>query len=89
VPVVARVGGLADTVIDANPAALGRNVATGVQFAPVTYEMMRVALERAVLLYRDPAVWKKLQSNGMASDVSWRDPAARYAALYRELLPAA
>ncbi len=89
VPVVARVGGLSDTVIDANPAALGREVATGVQFAPVTYEMMRVALERAVLLYRDPAVWKKLQSNGMASDVSWRDPAARYAALYRELLPAA
>ncbi len=89
VPVVARVGGLADTVVDANPAALGRAVATGVQFAPVTYEMMRVALERAVSLYRQPAVWRKLQSNGMSSDVSWRDPAARYAALYRELLPAA
>ena len=33
-PVVARVGGLADTVIDANEAALAAGVATGVQFAP-------------------------------------------------------
>jgi starch synthase len=89
VPIVARVGGLSDTVIDANPAALSRGVATGVQFAPVTYEMMRVALERTVALYRDRDVWKKMQSNGMAADVSWSDPARRYIALFRELLPAA
>ncbi len=31
-PVVARVGGLADTIIDANDAAIGAGVATGVQF---------------------------------------------------------
>jgi starch synthase len=60
-----------------------------VQFAPVTYEMMRVAIERTVALYRQPEVWKKMQANGMASDVSWTDPARRYAALFRELLPAA
>ena len=36
VPVVARTGGLADTVIDANEAALAAGVATGFQFAPVT-----------------------------------------------------
>ena len=89
VPVVARVGGLSDTVVDANPAALSRDVATGVQFAPVNYEMMRVAIERAVALYRQPAVWKKMQRNGMATDVSWAGPAHRYAALYRELLPPA
>ena len=34
VPVVARVGGLADTVIDANDAALAAGVATGIQFLP-------------------------------------------------------
>lgn len=88
VPVVARVGGLSDTVIDANPAALGAGVATGLQFAPVTYEMMRIVLERAVGLYRQPAVWERLRANGMASDVSWADPARRYAALFREIAPA-
>ena len=35
VPVVARIGGLADTVIDANDAALSAGVATGFQFSPV------------------------------------------------------
>jgi hypothetical protein len=34
VPVVARVGGLADTVIDANEAGVGAGAATGVVFAP-------------------------------------------------------
>ena len=85
VPVVARVGGLADTVIDANPVALAGGVATGVQFAPVTPEMMRVAIERTVALYREPKTWQTLQANGMASDVSWQGPAQRYAALFRGL----
>jgi len=86
VPVVARVGGLADSVIDANPAALGSGVATGVQFSPVTGEMLRIAIERTVALYRQPAAWRKIQANGMASDFSWNEPARRYATLFRDLL---
>jgi len=86
VPVVARVGGLSDSVIDANPAALGAGVATGIQFGPVTAEMLRVAIERTVALRRQPAVWRRIQANGMRSDVSWRDPGRRYATLFRDLL---
>ena len=86
VPVVARVGGLADTVIDANAAALATGVATGVQFAPVSADMLDLALRRAVALYREPTVWHNLQRNGMAADVSWRGPARQYAALYRDLV---
>jgi starch synthase len=88
VPVVARVGGLADTVIDANPAALSAGAATGVQFAPPTAAMLEVALRRTVALYRAPAIWRTLQENGMAADVSWRGPARLYAALYRDLVGA-
>ena len=80
---VARVGGLADTVIDANPAALSAGVATGVQFSPVTAGALALALRRAVALYRDPPVWRRLQENAMAADVSWTGPARAYAALYR------
>ncbi len=86
VPVVARVGGLADTVIDANAAALAAGVATGVQFAPVNAGMLDMALRRTVALYREPSIWHTLQENGMTSDVSWRGPARQYAALYRELM---
>ena len=84
-PVVARVGGLADTVIDANPMAIAQGLGTGVQFAPVSQAMLEGAIRRAAGLYREPKLWHRLQANGMASDVSWREPARRYARLFREL----
>ena len=85
VPVVARVGGLADTVIDANEMALAAGVATGLQFAPVTAAMLEAAIGRAAALWRDRAAWQRLQRNGMATELGWTRPARQYAALYREL----
>ncbi len=87
-PVVARVGGLADTVIDASPMALAAGVATGVQFSPVNAPMLESAIRRTATLYRDPETWNRLQRNGMAADVSWRASARAYADLYRELVVA-
>ena len=84
-PIVARVGGLADTVIDANEAATAAGVATGVQFYPPSVEALTYALDRALEIGRDPATTRRLRLNGMRSDVSWRGPAKRYAALYRDL----
>jgi starch synthase len=85
VPVVARVGGLADTIIDANDAALAAGVATGFQFAPVAVHALEAALARAARIYRDKATWRALQERGMTTDVSWRRPARQYAELYRSL----
>jgi starch synthase len=84
-PIVTRVGGLADTVIDANEAATAAGVATGVQFYPPSVESLTYALDRALEIGRDPAVLRRLRLNGMRSDVSWRGPAKRYATLYRDL----
>ena len=86
VPVVARVGGLSDTVIDAGPMAIDSGVGTGVQFAPVNTPMLESAIRRAAGLYRDRPDWRRLQANGMATDVSWRRPARAYAELYRGLV---
>ena len=83
IPVVSRSGGLADTVIDANAAALSQGVATGVQFAPVSRAGLDQALLRVAGLWRDQVAWRKMQRNGMTMDVSWRKPAAQYAALFR------
>jgi starch synthase len=85
VPIVARVGGLADTVIDANQAAIAAGVATGVQFYPPAVEALAHAVDRAVEISRDPAISRRLRLNGMRADVSWRGPAQEYAALYRAL----
>jgi starch synthase len=86
VPVVARVGGLADTVIDANEAAVEAGVATGVQFSPVTSEGLGDAIKRTVELFHNEKVWRKMQRRGMKSDVSWDGSAKKYANLYASLL---
>jgi len=84
-PVVARTGGLADTVIDANPAALAAACATGVQFDGVNYDALAAALTRTVALYRQPAVWERIQKNAMKCDFSWKASGKAYADLYAAL----
>jgi starch synthase len=86
VPVVARVGGLADSIVDANDAAIAAEAATGVQFLPIDRAGLEAALTRTAALYRDRAVWTRIQKRGMKTDVSWTASAGRYAALYRGLL---
>jgi starch synthase len=86
IPVVSRVGGLADTVIDANEMALVAGVATGVQFAPVDREGLDLAIVRAAALFARPKVWQRMQQNGMKADVSWNRSGSQYAQLYRETL---
>jgi len=83
VPLVSRVGGLADTVIDAAPLALKAGAATGVQFAPPDPAALEMALRRTAQLYRTPRVWRRLQQSGMAGDVSWASPARAYADLFQ------
>ncbi len=85
VPVVSRVGGLADTVIDANDAAVAAGVATGVQFFPVTASGLVDAIYRTIALYRQPELWARMQRNGMTSDLGWDVRAEAYASLYRSL----
>ena len=85
---MARVGGLADTVIDANEAALDDGVATGIMFEPVTVEGLSFALARAAALRADPQSWRRLQERAMTRNVSWERPARHYHALYRGLLAA-
>ena len=86
VPVVSRVGGLTDTIVDANEMALAVGAATGVMFSPVTLPALETALRRTADIYRDPEDWAGMVLAGMATDVSWRRPARRMAALYRDLI---
>ena len=86
VPVVARTGGLADTIIDANEAALAAQAATGITFAPGSAEALRAAIRRTVRLHTSAKIWGQLQKQGMKSDVSWGRSAERYAELYQRLV---
>lgn len=86
VPVVARVGGLADTVIDANEAAIGVGAATGIVFAPSDPLALQGAIGRTMRLHADKAQWQAMQRAGMKGDFSWTHSAARYADLFRALV---
>lgn len=85
-PVVARVGGLADTVIDANEAALAAGVATGIVMAPGDPYALAAAIDRTVALHADRPTWRAIQRAGMKADFSWDRSAARYADLFRALV---
>ena len=86
VPLVSRVGGLADTVIDANEAALEAGAATGIVFSPASAEALMEGIHRAIALFGREKAWRKMQRRGMKSDVSWENSAEKYAALYANLL---
>jgi starch synthase len=83
VPLVARVGGLADTVVDASPEALASGEATGVQFTPVTRAALEQAILRAAGLWQDAPLWRGIQAAGMAATVDWSGPAREYARVYK------
>jgi starch synthase len=85
-PVVTRVGGLADTVIDASPAALGDGVATGFQLAPVTADALRDALARAFELWDEPLLWDRVRRRAMTRELGWDASARRYKAVYEAAL---
>ena len=84
-PVVSAVGGLADTVIDASPAAISAKVATGIVFHPVDALAFGQALQRLIALYADKKLFARVQKNAMAQEVGWAASAARYAEIYQGL----
>jgi starch synthase len=82
VPIVSKVGGLIDTVTDADE--FPEN-GTGLMCVP-TAESLGDALHRALRLYADKARLGAVQRRGMARDFSWKTAAAGYERLYQESL---
>jgi starch synthase len=84
-PLVHRVGGLADTVIDASLENLADEAATGFVFDRFEPEALAAAIRRAFALYARRSEWKATQQRAMREDFGWSTSAERYLALYREL----
>ncbi|WP_374661991.1 glycogen synthase GlgA [Inhella sp.] len=84
-PLVRRVGGLADTVVDCTLEDLEADRATGFVFERFETADYRRALERAFTLWRKPTLWRQVQRRAMAQDFGWEAAAQRYLALYRNL----
>ena len=85
-PVVRATGGLADTVVDVGPATLADGSANGFVVAGDTAHDLWLALERAAASWRDRALWRRIQQNGMGRDLSWKHAARDYIKLYRDAI---
>jgi starch synthase len=86
-PLVRRVGGLADTVVDATAASLADGTATGFTFDDETPQALMAAVGRAVSLLREQELRRRMMRRAMTRDFSWDAAADEYIALYRSLRP--
>lgn len=79
VPLVRRVGGLADTVHDG---------VTGFVFTEFSASAFAEAIARAIVAYRDHDQWFRMMRDAMARDFGWERSEERYRDLYRTVLSA-
>ena len=86
VPVVAGVGGLADSIADAGERGIAEGVTTGFVFHEPSPAAFTAAARKAIALYPSRPLWQALQRNGMRQDFSWNRAAASYRRLYERLV---
>ena len=80
VPIVRETGGLRDTVQAYNETTGEGN---GFSFAFVNAHDMLYTIRRAIHIFHQPKDWKKLVTNAMTSDFSWKHSAEEYVELYK------
>ncbi|KQW44716.1 MULTISPECIES: glycogen synthase GlgA [unclassified Roseateles] len=87
-PLVHRVGGLGDTIVDTTLEDLAAGTATGFVFNDFTADAYRRALHRAFALWSRQTYWAGVQDVAMRQRFGWDAAAERYMGVYRELIPA-
>jgi starch synthase len=86
IPVVCRVGGLADSVIGQDDCATEfSREATGILFDEPTATAFDTAIDHACRLYREPVSWRAMQLRAMKHDFRWQRSAERYLNIYATL----
>jgi starch synthase len=86
VPIVRRVGGLADTVFDANYNDRPFEERNGYVFDELSFDGLESAMKRAIGLWWEyPDYFRQLRLNGMRMDNSWARPAQDYLSIYEHI----
>ncbi len=84
-PLVRRVGGLADTVVDCTLEDLAGRKANGFVFDDFSNQGFSSALRRAFTLYARPDDWTTVTTRAMQQSFGWQTSAEKYLALYRQI----
>ena len=91
-PLVTRVGGLADTVID--PAQHidsisntgQQNKANGFVIDAATTRKLTEGMQKVIDTYNDKSQWLQMQQNAMLLDYSWSESASNYIDMYKKIV---
>lgn len=83
IPVVARTGGLRDTIVDVRH---DPDRGTGFLFRPGDLEDFRQTINDTLVFYRDHQMWHTLIRRCMGQDFSWKTTVERYELLYTQIL---
>ncbi|MBS1170070.1 MAG: glgA [Burkholderiaceae bacterium] len=84
-PLVHRVGGLADTVVDSTEENMKRGTATGFAFDGFQYESFMSAVRRCFELFAHRREWQRVQRSAMRQHFDWETAAVHYLELYRQI----
>jgi len=84
-PLVHRVGGLADTVVDCSLENMDEGRANGFVFNNFNPQALERAMARAFALYARKTEWETVRDRGMRQDLGWQSAARQYLALYQHL----
>lgn len=85
-PIVAPVGGLKDSVVDVDADPVN---GSGFVMRSCDAQGLADALDRAFDAYADPAIWERIQRNGMARHFGWQERAAQYVQVYERAIGSA
>ena len=89
VPIVSRVGGLADTVVGHDDRQSGPlHQATGILIDEPTVASLCDAITFACRLYREPVAWRRMQAQAMRQNFGWSRSAERYLSVFADLVGA-
>ncbi|MEK7583373.1 MAG: glycogen/starch synthase [Patescibacteria group bacterium] len=80
IPIVRKVGGLADSVADYVP---GTSVGTGFVFEKYDHLALLIAVVRAYETYKNKKAWAALVKHAMEQDFSWGKSAQEYITLFK------
>lgn len=82
-PIVHRVGGLADSVTDTSKTSLANKTATGFVFDKDDSTALLDAIERAIKLFKKQDDWRAVMRTGMNRSFNWQASAKQYLKLYQ------
>jgi starch synthase len=80
IPIVRRVGGLDDSVIDFTQ---DQKKATGIKFQEYSARALAKAIRKALALYQQPTLFRQFRKNAMNADYSWQKAVVEYTEIYQ------